>query len=801
MTTVTDVTTVRYSGDLRADALLKPMPDWNFLLPDRTTLYYTFDLAVIDAATEPALTAFNAAQRAAALEILNYVAGVCGISFAETPSGASADLHFGSCDVAGDSLAGLMSSREGWTYMGSDRTLITYSAEAYIYLDNVEFLSTNFSPAAGSSGYEVLLHEIGHALGLGHPFEGPYVLPEGEDNTDNTVMSYTTAGANKSTFQAYDLLALRWIYGEDGLRGNLGFNSVYGPSLKAGGDDATPPTVTAFSPADEATGVALGSNVVVTFSEAIYRGTGNITLKTAAGWVVGVYDAAASENLRISANALTIDPTLDLSPGVAYVLEIAAGSVRDLAGNAYAGTTTYNFETAVSVVTGTAVADALGGTEGKDAVAGLAGNDTLTGLGGDDTLDGGAGVDVAAYGGQRAEYSLLKTVGGWSVTDNVGAAGSDTLTAIERLQFSSGHLALDLDGNAGRVARLIGALFGAPALQDSALVGQYLSLMDDGATDEQVAGVAAASDRFGQAAGSHSNTDFVRLVYTNVVGVSPSAADLATYVPQLDSAALTQAALAVLAADTPLTAARIDLGGLTQSGLPYTVAGPGTVQFGTGGPDVLTGTVEHDHLYGLAGDDTFTGGLGSDSIEGAAGIDLARHAGVRAHFSLAKGGAGWTVTDTSGLEGTDELTGIERLGFTDISVALDLDGNAGTVAKILGAVFGKTAVANQVYAGIGLYYIDGNMTYESLMQLAIDAHPQLGAGASHRAIVDLLFANVVGRSPTVDEAAPFVDLLVRGDSTVAQLGVMAADTDLNTVNIDLVGLAQQGLAYVPYAGG
>jgi hypothetical protein len=73
---------------------------------------------------------------------------------------------------------------------------------------------------------------------------------------------------------------------------------------------------------------------------------------------------------------------------------------------------------------------------------------------------------------------------------------------------------------------------------------------------------------------------------------------------------------------------------------------------------------------------------------------------------------------------------------------LDLSGNAGNVARILGAVFGKAAVANETYAGIGLYYMDGGMSYEGLMQLAINA--RLGGGASHRAIVGPLQTNVVG---------------------------------------------------------
>jgi len=91
------------------------------------------------------------------------------------------------------------------------------------------------------------------------------------------------------------------------------------------------------------------------------------------------------------------------------------------------------------------------------------------------------------------------------------------------------------------------------------------------------------------------------------------------------------------------------------------------------------------------------------------------------------------------------------------------------------------------------------MTYESLMQLAIDA--RLGAGAGHQAVVDLLYTNVVGVPPGEADRAYFVGLLDTGAYTVAGLGVMAADIDLNVTNINLIGLAQQGLEYTPYLGG
>ena len=109
--------------------------------------------------------------------------------------------------------------------------------------------------------------------------------------------------------------------------------------------DTSPPTVTTFAPLDEATRVAIDSNIVLTFNEAIQRGSGNILLKTAAGTTVATYDASGSANLSISGNTLTINPTKDLGIFTGYKVEIAAGAVKDLTGNSYAGVNDYNFST------------------------------------------------------------------------------------------------------------------------------------------------------------------------------------------------------------------------------------------------------------------------------------------------------------------------------------------------------------------------------------------------------------------------------------------------------------------------
>ncbi len=121
-------------------------------------------------------------------------------------------------------------------------------------------------------------------------------------------------------------------------------------TLDTGGSagDTTPPTVLTFNPTDGAIGAAIGSNIVVGFSEAIQNGSGTIAIHSdsATGTVLESYNAATSANLSISGSTLTIDPTVNLAGNTHYIVTFDAGSVKDLAGNSYAGTTSYDFTTA-----------------------------------------------------------------------------------------------------------------------------------------------------------------------------------------------------------------------------------------------------------------------------------------------------------------------------------------------------------------------------------------------------------------------------------------------------------------------
>ena len=75
------------------------------------------------------------------------------------------------------------------------------------------------------------------------------------------------------------------------------------------GPDATAPTVTSFSPADEASTAPINGDIAVTFSESIQIGTGSIVIKDAGNTVIETIDVATSPNVSISGRLRTLSST------------------------------------------------------------------------------------------------------------------------------------------------------------------------------------------------------------------------------------------------------------------------------------------------------------------------------------------------------------------------------------------------------------------------------------------------------------------------------------------------------------
>lgn len=195
-------------------------------------------------------------------------------------------------------------------------------------------------------------------------------------------------------------------------------------------------------------------------------------------------------------------------------------------------------------------------------------NDTLKGQPGTDFFDGGLGLDTVVYNGPMERYSITKSGNRYVVSEPTGSDDTDYLANIERLQFSNTKVALDMTGNAGDAARLIGALLGPSYVKDKALAGVVIGLLDQNYSTQTIATLGLGTSTYIGLAGSSSNEDFVKHVFKNVIGRPPVEAELQTYVGML-SAGTSQAALAVMAAETEFTAEKIGLTGLVLNGWEY----------------------------------------------------------------------------------------------------------------------------------------------------------------------------------------------------------------------------------------
>lgn len=224
MATVTDVNTRPASGLLHIDAVLDTGPGWNWLTPARNELFFTFSLVGTESVSSQyisgATSVFSAAQQVAVVDAMAHLTDITGIRFTLTTDGNAADFHFANGDISIGNFTGY--TRWNWNYRSDGAQQVTsYTADAYVFIDAIT-QPHNLTPTVGNGGVELLLHEIGHAMGLKHPFAGDPRLATGDDHTGNTLMSYTHQGGNQDDYSPFDVAALSYLYGGDGLGGALG---------------------------------------------------------------------------------------------------------------------------------------------------------------------------------------------------------------------------------------------------------------------------------------------------------------------------------------------------------------------------------------------------------------------------------------------------------------------------------------------------------------------------------------------------------------------------------------------------
>ena len=109
----------------------------------------------------------------------------------------------------------------------------------------------------------------------------------------------------------------------------------------------TPPAVISFDPADDASGVGVNADLVITFDENVVADTGNIVIYKSDDTVFETIDVTSGK-VTISDNVVTIDPDGTFESETGYYVKIGTACFKDIAENHYAGIsniTSWNFTT------------------------------------------------------------------------------------------------------------------------------------------------------------------------------------------------------------------------------------------------------------------------------------------------------------------------------------------------------------------------------------------------------------------------------------------------------------------------
>jgi VCBS repeat-containing protein len=125
--------------------------------------------------------------------------------------------------------------------------------------------------------------------------------------------------------------------------------------------------------------------------------------------------------------------------------------------------------------------------------------------------------------------------------------------------------------------------------------------------------------------------------------------------------------------------------------------------FAGGGDDICSGDGGNDSLFGGSGDDALNGGSGDDDLNGGVGDDVAEYAGASTDYVInydAVSGS-YSVAATAApvlAEGTDTLTGIETLTFSDGTFYLTQTGLSLVAPVVPPANTAGTAIISGVVA-------------------------------------------------------------------------------------------------------
>ena len=411
---------------------------WGTALGQPTSIDFAFRSAA--PTTMPDSTSgfsrFTEVQIAVTLLALQSWSDVANITFNRV---SDADGYSNSAAMLFGNYSSGSEGAAAFAYLPGNRGVTSNSGDVWINSS----LSYNATPVAFGYGFQVITHEIGHAIGLSHPASynaGPgqslsYAANAGyyEDSRQYSVMSYfsetNTGGAFGGRFSAVPLLddiaAAQRLYG-------------------ANTTTRTGDTVYGFN-----------SNAERPWFQA---SSGTTAL------IFAVWDAGGNDTFDFSGYAQ--NQVIDLRQG-------AFSNIGALIGN-------------VAIALGATIENAIGGS-GNDILIGNSGDNILTGGAGNDTIDGGLGSDTVVFSGPRSSYTVTWNGRVGTVT---GPDGTDTLMNVEFLRFADQTIAAAPTGGVIVAGDILDNLMVGTAFADRLSGGGGNDTLHGGAGDDVLEGGA-----------------------------------------------------------------------------------------------------------------------------------------------------------------------------------------------------------------------------------------------------------------------------------------------------------------------
>lgn len=338
---------------------------WSAFAGQPVEVTYSFPLTVpfyyADDADErnEDVRALNGIQQQRVRDALEMVSSFANITFREVADSVGGMMRF--------MFTGMDDGILGWAYFPSAQRP-TQTVQGDVWFSTSALAMSDFD--YGTEGWLTVIHEIGHAIGLGHPFttpgeSGPQ-LPSATNNHLHTVMSYTRVG--DLPYVVNQTASSGEPYGVDTmmLYDVMEIQRLYGATAEQNHDDT------------------------------VYR------------WA----NQPFRETLRDTGGFDTIDAS---NFGTDQYIDLRPGRMSNIGQNSHS----------VLIMHDTRIENAIGG-RGSDEIVGNELNNVLTGNFGSDTLEGRGGTDLL-LGGVGNDTYIWRMGDGFDVIDEQKGTGRDEI--------------------------------------------------------------------------------------------------------------------------------------------------------------------------------------------------------------------------------------------------------------------------------------------------------------------------------------------------------------------------------------